>query len=232
MITTYQCNLRCPFCYQHVKDSVFLNPEALVKIFVDDPGKPSYITVMGGEVALNPDNTFAVIHMLRCLYPGVSLSVTTNGTGGLDFYKALQIDNLTVSMPTYDLRRATLLLQLQREASYSLRVNHYLSGQKIHHAVMSFCYNNDIGLTLCPPMEEGPLDPIKLVAESDFSLCGLKYEPIEVTKHYAIFKCVHSSYKFWIYNHTDNYDYDNLIVLPNGTTTEDFKDVIECKGAN
>lgn len=38
-------------------------------------------------------------------------------------------------------------------------------------------------------------------------------------------------YSFWVYKHNDNYQNDNLIVLPNGETTFDFNDVINCKSA-
>jgi hypothetical protein len=40
-----------------------------------------------------------------------------------------------------------------------------------------------------------------------------------------------TGYRFWVYHHIDHYDYNNIIVLPDGTLTMVFDDVMVCAGA-
>lgn len=226
IITTYRCNEACSFCYQKNKESVFLDPDKLRAICTSLSGLPEYITVMGGEVAFNPDNTRAILSVLQDTYPTVPKSITTNGTGSIKFYSSLALNNLTVSMPILNPFKIYLLKHFKAKG-LDVRVNHYTGEDKAEtYRVFDWCQSNDVRLTLCPPLEEGCLDPVQYVHEMRWN----GFRPTVIKANYAVFD--NGLFKFWIYNHSNNYNYDNTIVLPNGTVTEDFQDVIECHGAN
>ena len=102
IVLTYQCNYRCKFCYQKKKrGEVIPLKEFQSQIdIIPNNYTPTYITLMGGEIAVVPGFE-KYIQVLRKRWPNVSISVTTNGSGGVEFYKKLfesGVNNLTFSL--------------------------------------------------------------------------------------------------------------------------------------
>jgi len=231
IITTYSCNRNCTFCYQSIKNSVKLNPEHLANIPQDFV--PQYITVMGGEVSMNPLHTLQIMKALDIRYPTVPKSVTTNGSGGVGFYNelaSLGVTNISFSMPEPDEDLQHTILWLRQHTSlFTIRVNCYFKDPRDAKGTFAWCLYNRIPLTLCPDMNM-PYISAQGVAKS---LCGNDFETLLITENQSIFLCKYPrELRFTVYGHGSEYNNDNWIILPNGTLTDRFKDVMECKGAN
>ena len=63
----------------------------------------------------------------------------------------------------------------------------------------------------------------------DFNMIDSSYKEIKY-KHQNVFFSEEHNFRFWVYRHLDHYDYNNIIVMPNGDITITFDDIIHCKG--
>jgi len=223
-VATYQCNRNCKFCYQKTKDSVFLDPLKYKNILEELDFMPIYITHQGGELSNFPKETIELCKIADKIFPQVfRKSITSNGYGNFDFYNSLKlygITHLTFSLHEKNTYVENIIKQLSKSGFYTVRVNCYLSedSSKTKY-VLNFCEKYDIQLTLCEDL--GGVN----INNYDFS----KYQKIEY-KHQTIFQ--NGNFRFWLYHHIDKYDYNNLIIMPNGKTTVCFNDVIDGKNGN
>ena len=53
---------------------------------------------------------------------------------------------------------------------------------------------------------------------------------VEQFSHQNVFYSRKHNFRFWVYRHLNHYDYNNIIVMPNGDITITFDDIIHCKG--
>ncbi len=238
IVATYDCNRNCKFCYQIRKGSVFLTEYSL-KIVLHICKKfkfnPSYITFQGGELSLYPEETFKLIKLTHDYFPKVFCkSLTTNGYGDIEFYKKLKlygITNITISFHNKDAIVERTLLELKKDGFYTVRVNCFLY-KNIENVkyVFNFCKDNDIQLTLC--------EDLNLSNSENFDSSNFLYKHIlndsykeENSLNQSIFCSEDDNYIFWVYRHFNHYNYDNLIVMPNGNVTCDFDDILNCQGS-
>lgn len=239
VVTTYKCNRNCTFCYQDSKESVVLTPEKFRDILRISKGKgfmPIYFTFQGGEVSNYPDETIELIKLADFYYPQVfRKSVTSNGYGEMGFYRDLKLYGITHL--TFSLHKRTpiieeRLLELKSDGFYTVRVNCYLDENNLNDVayVFNFCQKHKIQLTVCEDLRlsaEVTYDSTKMLRESgiiDNSYKEIKY------KHQNVFFSQEHNFRFWVYRHLNHYDYNNIIVMPNGDITITFDDIIHCKG--
>ena len=239
VIGTYSCNMSCPFCYQTTRQSKFLDARRLRYILLslkeDFKKVPIYFTFQGGELSLYPDRAEELFKAAHEIFPQVySKSLTTNGTGNFDWYLSLQnfgITHFTVSVHEYSEQRMNLIGKLAQQAFCSIRVNCYLDENNIDNVkgVFNICCNNRIPLTICEDLTHKGKDVEQLIDKICFSQ-SVQWEKIHY-KHQLIYSNYLLNYTFWLYFHQDHYDYNNLIILPNGDVTVMFDDVISGKGS-
>lgn len=240
VVVGYACNYRCRFCYQRHRGGGFLGAAELAALLDGLPARfaPRFATLMGGEPTLCPDLRPMVAY-LRRRYPAAELSLTTNGSASLEAYLALAalgLDNLTFSVPTLRAReypgvtsqRAQSLerylakiLAFKSRADVAVRVNARASAGR-SAALVRFCKAKGLKLTLCEDLVSGAraraqrlrAPGMDLVLEDDRRRIWRDGDGFEV----------------WQYRHVRTFDYSNLIVLPDGTLTEDFADVLAQRG--
>jgi molybdenum cofactor biosynthesis enzyme MoaA len=241
IVFSYRCNFNCRFCYQRYRKGKVMELGRLEEVVSSLPGDftPDYITMMGGEIALYKEITehFDFLHRR---YPQVRKSITTNGSGSIEFYGSLHrhgIDNVTFSLQTLDpvsykeiTRQSVMsldeyigkILRLRQQGKVNVRINSFIFPKTVNE-VYNFCKQNNLDLTFCEELNFG--------AKSIFDTMPLpkgvrkKFE----NKHQNIY-VDEDGFEFWNYKHIDKYDYNNLIMLPDGTLTDDFGDVIMQEG--
>ena len=240
VVSTYKCNRNCTFCYQDSKESTLLTSEKFKEILKISKSKgfmPIYFTFQGGEVSNYPEETFELIKLSDRFYPQVfRKSITSNGYGDMNFYKELKLYGITHI--TFSLHRATRLiedrlLELKSDGFYTVRVNCYLDTDNFNDVayVFNFCQRNKIQLTIC--------EDLRLSSDVDYNSTFLLRESgtIDLTyieekfKHQNVFYSKEHNFRFWVYKHLNHYDYNNIIVMPNGDITITFDDIIHCKGS-
>lgn len=225
IIATYSCSKRCKFCYQSSYDSAFLTANNLKNVLSTINTPVNYVTLMGGEVSEFPEKTNELLDVLKNYN---NISITTNGFGDLSWYETLfskNIANITFSMPCLNKSICDKLIHLSKIGN--VRVNCFFDrlNPKKPEEVLNFCRVNNINLTLCEDIykkelyKENLLDGLNLFDVID----------IEDNEQYCIIT-LSDNYKFWIYRHVNNYDNDNVIILPNGNITYDFNDVVNGLG--
>lgn len=197
---------------------------------------PIYFTFQGGEVSNYPEETFELIKIADEIYPQVfRKSVTSNGYGSMDFYRDLKlygITHLTFSLHKKAKKTEDRLLELKADGFYSVRVNCYLDIDKMQNVahVFKFCQENKIQLTICEDLRlssDITYDSTKLLLDNgiiDSTYVETKF------KHQNVFYSKEHNFRFWVYRHLNQYDYNNIIVMPNGDITITFDDIIHCKG--
>lgn len=239
VVSTYKCNRNCTFCYQHSKESDLLTPDKFKDILRISKSKgfmPIYFTFQGGEVSNYPEQTYELIKIADRYYPQVfRKSVTSNGYGDIDFYKNVKlygITHLTFSLHKHTPMIEERLLELKSDGFYTVRVNCYLDDnnlQDVKH-VFDFCQKHKIQLTICEDLRlssEVNYNSTELLRNSNIIDSSYIEERF---KHQNVFYSVEHNFRFWVYRHLNNYDYNNIIVMPNGDITITFDDIIHCKG--
>ena len=239
VVSTYECNRNCSFCYQDSKSSTILTPdkfEDILKISKKNGFLPIYFTFQGGEVSNFPEETFELIKLADKYYPQVfRKSVTSNGYGNMNFYRDLKlygITHLTFSLHKRQKKIEERLIELKSDGFYTTRVNCYLDVDNISNVkyVFDFCQVNKIQLTLCEDLRlsaDVNYDSTKLLLDNNI-IDNTYIE--EKFKHQNVFHSKEHNFRFWVYKHLDHYDYNNIIVMPNGDITITFDDIIHCKG--
>lgn len=239
VVSTYKCNRNCSFCYQNNKESTLLTSykfENILKIFKKYNFIPIYFTFQGGEISNYINETYELIKISDKYYPQVfRKSVTSNGYGDIDFYRNLKLYGITHL--TFSLHKNTpfiekRLLELKSDGFYTVRVNCYLNENNLDDVnyVLRFCEKNKIQLTICEDLKlstDIKYDSTKLLYDN--KIINNKYIE-EKHKHQNIFYSIENNFKFWVYKHLNHYDYNNIIIMPNGDITITFDDIINCKG--
>ncbi len=241
VVLGYRCNFRCSFCYQQRRDGAFLATAELASVLDDHPGlAPRFVTVMGGEATLSR-GLAEVVAGLRSRFPKAELSLTTNGSASAEAYLDLAeagLQNLTFSVPTLDAAlypRVTgqvrqglgeylgKIDQLRERARCTIRLNAYAhAGNALEY--YRYCKARGLRLTLCEDLVSASTATAQAIALPGLSVV-----------HDDALRRIHQDvdgFQVWQYRHVLHFrDYDNLIVLPNGTTTADFADVLAQRGA-
>jgi molybdenum cofactor biosynthesis enzyme MoaA len=240
IVGTYRCNRNCPFCYQPTKESVDLDAGKLRDILRELSTYkfvPVYMTYQGGEISAMPNSTDLFMEGLK-VYPQVfRKSITTNGTASTKYYSMLKIygiTHFTFSIHNAeDARRLSSTIEkLSWGGFYTIRANCYLDMDHPENVldVYEFCKLHNIQLTFCEDLKldatvafRAAYDLLKRAIPHDFN-----YYRAMPYKHQDIY--ISDKYMFWVYHHLDHYDYDNIIILPNGDLTVTFDDVLFGKG--
>ncbi len=237
VIVTYRCNKRCDFCFQVGHKSPILEPEKLDSIFhqLSEGGLvPTYITYQGGELAILNEAT-KYFEVGQRWFPQVfRQSLTTNGTAKLGWYKKCKmygITHFTVSLHEPDPELEKKVKVLASDGFFAVRVNCYIDKEhpdNIRH-VYQFCQKNNVQLTLCEDLRTGEtFNSVEYLADLlDLPECHVDYH-----KHQSVVRVPDQGFMFWIYKHLDNYDYNNVIVLPDGSLSMTFDDVLKGAGCD
>jgi len=244
VITSYDCARGCKFCYQKQRHSVKLGVDVF-REHLRDLQKygpiPIYFTFQGGEVTTHPAHTFALCSAADLYFPQVfRKSITSNGYGELAFYqqaKLFGVTHITLSLHGPNARVEQLACRLAHDGFYTVRVNCFLHRDHLEKAahVYQFCRANSIQLTLCEDLRPDCASPPSIMEIKEHVLRDLGTYRVQRHKHQDVWtsdcSCNSAPYRFWVYHHIDHYDYNNLIVLPDGTLTMTFDDVMVCAGA-
>jgi len=91
--------------------------------------------------------------------------------------------------------------------------------------VLNYAKSNYIPLTLCTDITRAQSD--EEIIDMISNICS----PVNMQNFDNFIIVQLNDYNFWVAKHSNNYNRDNLIILPNGGITDDFNDVIHCKGA-
>lgn len=239
VVSTYECNRNCTFCYQDSKQSILLTPdkfENILRISKDKGFMPVYFTFQGGEVSTYPEETYELIKLADKYYPQVfRKSVTSNGYGDMEFYRDLKlfgITHLTFSLHKDTPKIEERIIELKQDGFYTFRVNCYLDAENLDNVkhVVDFCNRNNVQLTVC--------EDLRLSADINYDSTQVLLEHgiiddsyvVEQFSHQNVFYSRKHNFRFWVYRHLNHYDYNNIIVMPNGDITITFDDIIHCKG--
>lgn len=236
VVATYACKKNCPFCYQPTRIGGFLDKNKFSKILENLDFMPIYFTFQGGEISYFPEKALELIDIADRYFPQVlSKSLTTNGQADLDFYEKTKLHG--ISHLTFSLHSVTpfsslqdKILKLAQDGFFTVRVNCFIDETKIinYLDVIDFCMRNKIQLTLCEDLKfDSETSKYKDILKHKLSPYELE---IKEYKHQDIYTVHKWNYRFWVYHHADHYDYNNLIVLPDGTTSMTFDDVLNGKG--
>ena len=231
-ICTYSCKNNCSFCYQKERNGKFLSTKKFTNALNGVDFLPIYFTFQGGEVSFFPEETLKVLNIADKRFPQVfRKSITTSGVGDLEFYKETKkygITHFSFSLHKRNPKTESKILKLARSGFFTIRVNCFFSEERMKEVeeVLSFCIENDIQLTLC---EDLRLSKNPKNSETILKKIVKNYK-IERYKLQSIYWLKDNKFRFWVYKHLDNYDYNNLIILPDGSTTITFNDVMDCHG--
>ena len=241
VITSYECERNCRFCYQEQRHSVKLYPKKLHEHLQDMAARtfiPIYFTFQGGEISTHPDHALQLFSVADKVFPQVfRKSLTSNGYGDPAFYqkaKLYGITHITLSLHGVNNRVAELALRLARDGFYTVRINCFLHRDLLANAraVYRFCRDANIQLTLCEDLRPDCMDPPTPDEVKEHVLQGDANSYVfRSYKHQDVWTNPTRNYRFWVYHHADHYDYNNLIVLPDGSLTMAFDDVMVCAGA-
>ena len=235
VIATYKCDRNCPFCYQSLKKSEYLEPDKFRTILNDLKSSgfiPIYITFQGGEITIQPHTMFELIKISQEIYPQVfRKSITSNGYAPIEVYQESALYGITHLSFSLHRRSKVIedkIIKLKSSGFFTFRVNCFanISDDNIPNLkyVYDFCKENQIQLTFCEDLRfvevEDTTNVIveKVIGHTDIEI--LKF------KHQTILRDYKHNFLVWIYKHLDHYDYNNWIVLPTGKLTDTFDDVI------
>lgn len=238
IVLTYRCNYNCRFCYQKVKQGQTMPlDEFKVRLaLIPKSYKPTYITLMGGEIA-TIWNFEEYLKVLKRKWPVIPISVTTNGSGSPEFYKRLfliGVNNITFSLSTTDEQEYKKVVGLNVSVTEymekikkvaqagQVRVNSYIYPKNVSDIYL-FCKENKLKLTFCEELKKENQHVFREINRISNLKCVRK------SKFEIVYQDT-GGFEFWNYLHQDSYDYNNLIMLPNGSFTDDFGDVVKQKG--
>jgi molybdenum cofactor biosynthesis enzyme MoaA len=226
IIGTYKFNSNCPFCYQKHKEGVFLTPSNAL-LALSNVTDVEYMTFMGGELSDYPTKTIELLNTIIPLNKAQQYNLTTNGKGDISFYNDcinLGITNINISMPNF--KNDDILFKIKElQNRCNVRLNVFMSRMgnfSTYYDIINFASSSNIGLTFCEDMKDIPIET------SIFS--KIIDEPYSIEQHqtYNVFTLTRNNFNFWSFHHDETHD--NLIILPNGTSTLEFNDVINGKG--
>jgi len=238
IVLTYQCNYRCKFCYQKRKYGAVMPLKEFAENIANIAGEytPTYITLMGGEIFTIP-NFAEYIKVLRARWSDIPISVTTNGSGSIEFYKNLflaGVNNITFSLSTLDEEEYKQIVNVPTSCQAyqkkiievskhgQVRINAYIYPKNVK-AIYEFCKKNKLKLTFCE----------ELKAENEHVFAALEAVNQFTVKQQSKFEIIYrdqDGFEFWNYIHQDHYDYNNVVMLPDGSFSDDFGDVVAQKG--
>lgn len=237
IIPTYYCNKNCSFCYQPTKKCGFMNTNQIhEKVLNDIDFIPAYITFMGGELSCFPEESKTLMSIIHSKFPMVyAKSLITNGNGDLNWYKSLKNEGITkIIFSCHSPEDINIMLPkietISKSAFFTARVNCFLNKQNISLVknVVEICQEKDFPLTLCYDIKCSADDRI---IYDDMETMTSYLSPgrlSEIRDNFTIVHCK-NNYQYWIYYHKENVK-NNLIILPDCSTTDDFTDVENCKG--
>jgi|GEM_PF-3176938 len=238
IVLTYQCNYRCRFCYQHKKTGSVM-PLAEFKrqiVGIANEYTPTYITLMGGEVFTIP-NFAEYIKVLRAQWSDIPISVTSNGSGTVEFYEnlfAVGVNNLTFSLVSLDEEEYQEIVgvpvsnqeyqkKIVEVAKFGpVRINSYIYPHNVE-SVYRFCKKNNLKLTFCEELKAENKEVFSRLTVAN------QFEVKQQSKFEIIYKDK-DGFEFWNYLHQDHYDYNNVVMMPDGSFSDDFGDVVQQKG--
>jgi uncharacterized protein len=91
ILTTLQCNLRCPFCYVHdvldQQDLTFDIAKQRIDELLLETGSLGTISFIGGEPTLNMALIYEVVQYVKEAAPTCGFAIVTNGTTLLDTFE-------------------------------------------------------------------------------------------------------------------------------------------------
>lgn len=229
IVPTYYCNKHCNFCYQKTKDCNFADISKIENIIQNIDFIPAYITFMGGELSCFPEESKKLFSTVHSILPMVfAKSIITNGNGDLRWYEGLKNDGISrIIFSCHNdvdfIAMREKIITLSKSAFFTTRVNCFLDKDHIDQAkkILNICGVNDIPLTFCYDLREQTNDILDVIKPLGH------FTSVELYNNYCIVRM--GNYSFWVYYHKD-YKQNNLIILPDGSTTDDFKDVEDCKG--
>ncbi|MCC6527306.1 MAG: radical SAM protein [Polyangiaceae bacterium] len=242
IVLTYRCNRRCTFCYQSRWEGRQLGARELEAALARLPAdfRPAFATFMGGEPTLAPDLERALT-LVRRSFPAAETSLTTNGSGSLALYRrlaALGLANLTFSLPALDpevyraltaeapaalARYLDKIRALGRVPGLAVRINAYVvPGQE--DAVYRFCKQEGLRLTFCEELRSRtPDERLALVPPA-----GTRVRAENALRRVHVDA---DGFELWSYKQVERFDYNNWIVLPDGSLSRDFADILAERGA-
>lgn len=233
IIASYACKRNCKFCYQSTKTGGYLNIIKAEKIISNLEFIPSYITFMGGELSYFPEETYKLISAVHNKLPMVyAKSLTTNGDGDINWYKSLYSAGLTrFTFSIHNLRFAKQIFNkvetLGKLPYFTVRINSFFDilHLDIVKEIIEFCKFNGIPLTLCDDINRED-QGVSFYKEILYSI--LPESNIKVFNNYFIID--NDGFQIWLFRHNNNYNNNNLIILPDGSCSDNFEDVKQCKG--
>jgi molybdenum cofactor biosynthesis enzyme MoaA len=240
VVGTYNCKRNCKFCYQKSRKSDVLSLNkynSILQEMMENKFNPIYFTFQGGEISDYPDESYEWIKSTDKFFPQVfRKSITSNGLGDIDYYKdskLIGITHITFSLHNSNFKEVEeKLLILKNDGFFTVRVNCFLDFDNVDNVkyVFEFCSKNNIQLTLCEDLRlDQKVD--KLKSESfllENKIIDDSYN-LDIYKHQTIFSSIKNNYRFWVYKHLDHYDYNNIIIKPDGDITMTFDDIINSK---
>lgn len=235
IVPWYDCNLRCSFCYQKTFKSAHMDLTQLKKHLFDIKNihvPIQYITIAGGEIAMYPEETYQIIKEIRAIYPFIKISITSNGTGSIDFYKRLlelAIDNITISMNNPIQKVQDTVAELSTMHQFSLRLNSVLNADKIEDCktTLKFAKKHNLRITFCEDfLNPGYEDLLMFLKKSEMISDHAKIE-----KKQNSFVITDFGFSFWIWNKDFKENPSSLFLTPSGEATIYIDDILNSEGA-
>ena len=260
VVPTYRCDRSCPFCYESVETRAcptFLLRLPIDKLPEDF--NPAYVTLLGGELAapFNQKATKQLLLSIQDAYPFCKKTLITNGCGNLDFYEDLThygITDFTFSINSYnqEINMLEKIRKLGANPRFSVRINmffdmkKFLENEEVFIPIWDVSSALPLGFkhTLCADIlckDEINIDEV--IDKINHFIEHRSLGEFEVTGVYRFSNFVkvecsspneshNKVLEFWIsLPHTDgSFDKNEWIVLPDGTVTDDFADVVAGKG--
>lgn len=217
VITNYDCNLFCSFCYQ--KDhNKRIGIDTLKKILDGVSNRQyEYVTVMGGESTIHPDIE-EILKLLNRYYCREKISLTTNGSASIIKYLDCMghVGGITLSLNDQIPFSETIKMAdaIDSLDICKVRINCALvDDEMVKYATqlawryrVTFC--EDIRNDIDSNIAESIIKKFRMNRRNNYTYCD-NNERIFLFKH--------------------NYDQDEDIILPSGKVTKDFNDVIDGK---
>lgn len=241
IVATYRCDLRCPYCYQKEFKGTRLTLERLSVALDTIPiGGIQRVTLQGGEISLIP-GAEKYVDLVAEKLKGARISVTSNGSGPVDFYAAILArgaklaisDHNRMAIPcskTGDLVPSeilqTILSATDGDSRARIRINAYWDGDEQKAAkLIRMCDSLGLKLTFCFELTENakPNAAAFLGNIARFSPEASLYE-VKSRGWRTDFEKNGKSV-FSLFARDAQLDKTEWIVLPNGSVSENLEDM-------